>query len=133
MSAGDNKPSGWFQFPGFDVSSFLPPHISFNPLQDWLKDQKAKGASGLWPTPFPFPDLSKAGMEWYTLATEQMQTALEEYWKLMGLVPQNEYDRLLQQYNAIKRKMEEEEQKKEKKGEQDNAKLKEIQEALKTA
>lgn len=134
MSTSSNKETtGWFQFPGFDIMSLLAPNPAFAPLQNWLKEQKFMDMPASWPTPFAFQDFSKSGMEWYTMATEQMQTAFDEYWKMLGLVPQTEYDRLLQQYNAIKRKLEEEEQKKRENGEQDKAKLKETQEALKAA
>ncbi|TWI68933.1 hypothetical protein LZ24_02407 [Desulfobotulus alkaliphilus] len=133
MSAADNRQStGWFQFPGFDIASFITPGVSFNPLQDWLKGQQPMDTSSIWPNPSLMPDFNKAGMEWYTLATEQVQTVFEEYWKLMGLVPKNEYDRLLEQYKAIKQKIEEE-QKKNKQNEQTSSRLKEAEEALRAA
>ncbi|MCW7755194.1 hypothetical protein OOT00_14495 [Desulfobotulus sp. H1] len=132
MKSEDKQATGWFQFPSFDVSPFLSPNMTFTAVQDWLKDQKVLDASSIWPGSALFPDLSKAGMEWYSLASEQMQTALGEYWKLMGLVPANEYERLLEQYKAVKHKLEEE-QKKNKKGEQDSSSLKQTEEALKSA
>ncbi|TYT73604.1 hypothetical protein [Desulfobotulus mexicanus] len=133
MSAADNKQSTeWFQFPAFDFSSFITPGVSFNPLQEWMKGHKSMDTSSMWPNPDLMPDFNKAGIEWYTLATEQVQTVFEEYWKIMGLVPKNEYDRLLEQYKAIKQKIEEE-QKKNKQNEQNSSRLKETEEALRAA
>lgn len=133
MSTSDSKQTtGWFQFPDFDITSFFTPNTTLAPFQDWFKDQKFIHTSSPW-TPFTFPDFNKTSMNWYTLAAEQIQTAFDEYWKMLGLVPQTEYDRLLQQYNTIKRKLEEDEQKKNEKNAQDNAKIQETQEALKAA